>query len=185
MKYNLTFLQIVLNIFSLPGGPNFLKIYEESSGGKKLSAFEYLKTLTTKEDKIAQVPAEFITFEDLENYVSQDDEFYKYEFNIIKAMSSGRSKPLDILENVKHNLDQIQTLEAGDIINFKRSLYNHTAVLVDKVRLICVHRSGEPNLGMVSCLDKAVVTKDHLLDIACESKLTKSNHIFDKFAPPK
>jgi len=148
-------------------------------------AFEYLKVLVNKEKIEISEPAEFVTFDDLESFATKDDEFYKYEYNIVRAMSCGKSKPLDVLENLKHNLDQIQMLENGDVINFRRSLYNHTAVLVDKVRLICVHRSGEPNLGMVSCIDKAVVTKDHLIDIASESKLTKSNHIFDKYAPPK
>lgn len=168
------------------GDENFLFIFEGGSGGSgiKRGAFEYLKKLV--DNVTDQNTTEFIPIKYLEEIEDFQTEFYKYDFNIFTAISAGNLKPVDILNNIRYNLNQIETLEDGDIIYFKRSCYNHSAVLVDKVRMLCVHRSGEPNLTMVSCcIDKALVTKDHLIDIAKGSRLTKSNHIFDKHAAPK
>ena len=153
--------------------------------GIKQEAFEYLNGIAASGIAASIEFTDFITVEDLTDF--QGSEFYKYDFNIIKEMKSVRN-PKGILSNIEHNLTQIGTPENGDAIHFKRSFYNHSAILVDKVRLICVHRSGEPNLEQMSagvCMYKGLVTRGHLIEIAKTSMLTKSNHIYDTNGPPR
>ena len=78
---------------------------------------------------------------------------------------------------------------------FKRGLYHHAAILTDTKRMLCVHRSGEPdeidNLRITSCsliglpTDKASVTEDHLIEIAGFSRLFQSNKLYDKVCQAK
>ena len=37
--------------------------------------------------------------------------------------------PVNVLPNLKFNLEQIKTLDEGDVISFKRTLYHHHALL--------------------------------------------------------
>lgn len=94
---------------------------------------------------------------------------------------------------MRHNLLVIQTLEVGDIIDFNRGLFNHTAIVVDKERLECVHRhnSGvKPDSKVNRNLSSGRVTKDDIFDIVKYmvkenkywSKITRANDKYDTIA---
>ena len=100
-------------------------------------------------------------------------------------------KYADLLQIIKFNLLEIDQLEEGDVIMFDRGFYHHSAVLTDKLHMLCIHRScdGYSTVASASCLGiptvKASVSENHLIEIAGFSKLKKSNEIFDKKLPPR
>ena len=125
----------------------------------------------------------------------QDKEFYKYDMNIFQTINNNPKKKFEFIKTLEFNLNEIASLEEGDGIMFERGFYHHAAVLVDASKMLCAHRSGEPDdtdnfiVSSTSLLgiptDKASVTLDHLIEIAGFSRLKKSNHIFDKNLTPK
>ena len=78
---------------------------------------------------------------------------------------------------------------------FERGLYHHAAILTDTKRMLCVHRSGEPdeidNFQIASCslvglpTEKASVTEDHLIEVAGYSRLYQRNKLYDRGCPAR
>ena len=81
----------------------------------------------------------------------------------------------ELLDIIRSNLLQIQTLQKGDIIRFYRNLFHHSAVLTDDLHITCNHRNAEPGnsafwsnpSASVSSSyaqnERACVTEDHLI----------------------
>lgn len=167
----------------------------EKGLGVKAEAFEYLKA--NLDINIFGNDISDLTTVHVNHYKCdrQDKEFYKYDMNIFRTISNNPKKKLEFINTLEFNLNEIESLEEGDGIMFERGLYHHAAVLIDTFKMLCIHRSGEPddaaNLIVSSTsligipTDKASVTLDHLIEIAGFSRLKKSNEIFDKKVSPK
>ena len=118
-------------------------------------------------------------------------QFYKYNLNIFTTASNNNMKSVDFLHIIKFNLLEIDNLEEGDVILFDRGFYHHSAVLTDKLHMLCIHRSCDGDSTIVSASSlgkpsaKASITEDHLIEIAGHSKIKKSNEIFDKRLTPR
>ena len=104
------------------------------------------------------------------------NEYYRnlYEFATDKFVF------MNISETIKRNIEQLNMLENGDIIDFKRDNadYSHTAILVDKKILLCVHRSNSAANEISSSSGMSTssgVVKENILDIAKDKQtsLTK------------
>jgi hypothetical protein len=120
-------------------------------------------------------------------------EFYIYQLHVFQTYKGNNITVF--LDTLKYNLTQIETFDEGDVIAFKRTGYHHHAILTDKSRMFVTHRYGEPEnaaapltisgsvLGFPT--DKALVSEDHLVEIAGYRKMFKSNESYDRMHLPR
>lgn len=192
--------------FALYLGNETLLVLYEKGKGTNVAVFEKLKNIKplTKESLTKSVSSE--SFSDSENridlknlsdqvYLAPHMEYFIYAINLFDTSSANSVKAEQTLDVLKYNLDQIESLDEGDVIAFERSFYEHHALLTDVSRMIVTHRSGEPenpgNSFMISSsllglpTEKALVSEDFLMDVADYRKLYNSNHKYDSRYPPR
>jgi hypothetical protein len=174
-------------------GDRTLLVLFELGKGLFHNSIQYLQYLDIEKQNFEQkykADLELILIDQYQS-VRSNAQFYKYNLNLITTASNNKMKYADLLQIIKLNLLEIDQLEEGDVIMFDRGFYHHTAVLTDKLHMLCIHRScdGYSTVASASCLGiptvKASVSQNHLIEIAGFSKLKKSNEIFDKKLPPR
>ena len=174
-------------------GDRILLVLFELGKGLFHNSIQYLQYLDIEKQNFEQkykADLELILIDQYQS-VRSDAQFYKYNLNLITTASNNKMKYADLLQIIKFNLLEIDQLEEGEVIRFDRGFYHHSAVLTDKLHMLCIHRScdGYSTVASASCLGiptvKASVSENHLIEIAGFSKLKKSNEIFDKKLPPR
>lgn len=81
---------------------------------------ESLKSMNTPVDNTAHLTS----FRDVKQL-----ECDVYKLNVFETSKENFIKPYDLIQVLKYNLNQIESLEEGDIISFERSFYHHHALL--------------------------------------------------------
>ena len=182
-------------------GEQKLLLLFEKNNGLLPESIDYLSSEMTRCDRDNvlrrfEIPQTGIQLIELNEDIASDAQFYKYNLNLFKTAINNNMRSAELLDIIRSNLLQIQTLQKGDIIWFDRKLFHHAAVLIDDTHMICIHRNAEPdnsafllNFGSsvspsLSHNQRPCVTEDHLIDIANCSKLEKRND-FDHQCMPR
>lgn len=121
--------------------------------------------LTTMNSKNIKIAGDF----------KNEEEITVYKAKIIENIN----RSIDYLSTFEHNLKQMHELETGDIIDFNRGFYTHSAIL-DKNGYKVIHRNGEPGSKSsltTDLMNKAIVIEENLIDVMFESKFRKNNHL--------
>lgn len=112
-----------------------------------------------------------------------DEEITVYKAKIIENINRSRN----YLSTFEDNLKQMYELETGDIIDFNRGIYSHSAIF-DKNGYKVIHRNGEPGSKTsftTDLMNKAIVVEENLIDVMFESKFYKNNHLDNSQTPRK
>lgn len=138
----------------------------------------------------------FVEFDSFRDHSRrQRFEFFVYKsLNLFTTCVLQKIKTADFVSVLRVNLDRMRHFDEGDIISFERGFYSHHALLTDKARMIVTHRWGEPEnpteirVALPSLFglptEKALVSEDHLMEVAGHRKCEKSNHLYDPANPP-
>lgn len=102
-------------------------------------------------------------------------------------------KPLEFIQIILHDLNEMNSLDLGDIIFFNRGVYEHSAIFSNLETFEVIHKNSKHDSaylfqsllsGSYENMDKSgEVRVNYILDVIHESKIRKNN-FFDEQCPP-
>jgi hypothetical protein len=123
------------NKYVFKGNDSLLVLYEK---GKGINEQNFAKLIRIVDNLTAEklkndldVKASAIK---LNTLLSENACFDIYSLNIFEMCLKEKIKPKELIETLKKNLKQCESLEEGDIVAFQRGLYSHHAIITGKYK---------------------------------------------------
>ena len=157
-------------------------IYEH--GSNIYSTFDEIHEYVINNKNLADFKT--ATIQHVKNLIDLETNSYK----ILKSNLNIVEKGKDFFEKMRHNLNEMNNLEMGDIIFFNRGIYSHSAILKDCESFQVIHKNSKHSFPVLienylnQNSDKAgEIRINYILDVIDSSKIDKSN-LYDDEHPP-